>query len=129
MNKRIRLMEPLRFDPMDKNNMRELFPHAYSQYYGGNVLVLPTLATSVEAAKAEFLKKHECDYVSYKASRDQTGKRIPIQMIQVEAYCAKWDQAKVFLVDKSRYANNVTYFGYVVDMDVDVFVVDVDVKD
>lgn len=106
---------------MTDDELRNLNPWAYELKYG-NVLVLPTLLTSVEAARLKFIKDtYEC-YVSYKVNRDCTGLVIPFGLLRVEAYCAALDMCAAFFVEIKRYIVLVTVFGFVIDLDTDIYV-------
>lgn len=97
---------------MNSETLRQFFPEQYEAL--NKVLVLPTLNTSVVAARNKFFQDHKHDYVSYRMMVDSTGQKIPMGQCLVFAEDGYGNQA-LFFVNKERYEANVTPFGYVVD--------------
>lgn len=96
----------------------DLNPDQYEAEYG--VTVLPTLKTSVTAAHRKFLHDHAGRYIAYRAVRDRTGSKFPIDHVVVFAILNdESEEEQAFLVHGNRYALGLTPFGYVVNEQLD----------
>lgn len=97
---------------MNAETLRQFFPEQYAEL--NNVSILPTLNTSVVAARNKFFHDHKDHYVSYQMMTDPTGEKIPVGQCLVFAEDGHGEQA-LFFVSQERYEAKVTPFGYVVD--------------
>jgi hypothetical protein len=102
------------------DELRDFHPDQYEEVTG--TFVLPTLKTSVEAARNKFLTDNDGYYIGYKAVIDKSGKKIPHGKCLVYAWLNSDHEnihESLFFVDVDRYKDNMTPFGYVVDEDLD----------
>lgn len=97
---------------MNDDTLREFFPERYEELT--QVAVLPTLNTSVVAARNKFFQDHQGRFVSYRTVIDSTGTKIPVDQCLVFAEDSYGNEA-LFFVSRERYEKNVTPFGYVVN--------------
>ena len=105
--------------------LRHCYPDQYEKRYG--VMVLPTVETSVEAARARFCKQYKGHLISYRMGEDPSGKKVPVGQLMVFA-ALEGDEENgehIFFVDKKRYFEYCTEFGYVIQ-DADIPCVRVD---
>lgn len=102
------------------DDLREFNPSQYEEVTG--TVVLPTVKTSIEAARNKFLTDNDGYYIGYQAVIDPTGKKIPHGKCLVSAWLNSDHEnihESLFFVDVDRYQENMTPFGYVVDEDLD----------
>lgn len=94
--------------------LRHHFPDQYERKMG-NVKILPTKSTSVEAHYQHWLSKHQHDFIEIKAWNDSDEDVTPGCVLVYAALSGDEDKSSGYwMVKTETYLNNRTEFGYII---------------